>query len=218
MATQPRSARQRSSIPWSKRATDLMVSTVLLIVCAPLLLCIAVCLKCSGWLRPADRGSVLRSEIRYSAGQPFRCYKFRTMRQEVLAASPPTRSLVQAKQLEQDANCTKVGRWVKKWYLDELPQLYHVWRGDMSLVGPRPFRVEDYEEGARQHHVDLRTARAGLTGLLQIHKGVSTERSKHELEMEYIVNSRTLRPLQLWRYDLGIMLSTFRVLCQGKGI
>ena len=113
--------------PWSKRLTDVVCSGLALI-------------KLSGLALPEDRGPVLRSETRYSAGQPFRCYKFRIIKQGVLQREPPIGSVVGAKIIEQDGNCTAVGRWLKRWYLDELPQLYHIWRGEMSVVGPRLFR------------------------------------------------------------------------------
>ena len=204
--------------PWSKRLTDVVCSGLALILVAPMLLMIAALIKLSGLVHPEDRGPVLRSETRYSAGQPFRCYKFRVIKQGVLQREHPIGSVVRAKIIEQDGNCTAVGRWLKKWYLDELPQLYHIWRGEMSVVGPRPFRVEDYEEEVRQHGIDVRTARAGLTGLLQIHKGIPSEQSKHELEMEYIEKTQIMRPGSLWLYDMRIILKTFRVLWQGKGI
>ncbi len=204
--------------PWSKRLTDVVCSGLALVLVAPLLLIVAALIKLSGLVHPEDKGPVLRFKTRYSAGQPFRCYKFRVIKQGVLQREHPIRSVVRAKDIEQDENCTAVGRWLKKWYLDELPQLCHIWRGEMSLAGPRPFRVEDYEEELRQHAVDVRTARAGLTGLLQIHKGIPSEQTKHELEMEYIEKSQTMRPGLLWFYDVGIILRTFRVLWQGKGI
>ena len=87
-----------------------------------------------------------------------------------------------------------------------------------AMVGPRPFRVADYDEEAAQAGVRLRTARAGLTGLLQAYKGIPRPQSDHELEMEYIEKSQSLSPGRLWCYDLGIMLKTVRVLFQAKGL
>ncbi|HIC70022.1 MAG TPA: hypothetical protein EYO90_10930, partial [Candidatus Latescibacteria bacterium] len=70
--------------PWSKRLTDVVCSGLALILVAPMLLMIAALIKLSGLVHPEDRGPVLRSETRYSAGQPFRCYKFRVIKQAVL--------------------------------------------------------------------------------------------------------------------------------------
>ena len=205
-------------IHFLKRLTDVVLAMLLILLCLPLWIVIPLAIKLSGILRPEDRGPVLRHETRYSARRPFRCYKFRVIKLTVLETQPIGHGSVRAKKLECDANCTAVGKWIKKWYLDELPQLLHILQGNMSLVGPRPFRVEDYEETAGCRGVEIRTARAGLTGLLQAYKGIPTQQSTHDLELEYIRMSQTLSPLRLWWYDLGILLRTIRVFFQAKGI
>ncbi len=205
-------------IPLLKRLTDVVLAMLLILLCLPLWIVIPLAIKLSGIIHPEDRGTVLRHEIRYSARQPFRCYKFRVIKLNLLDAQTIGHGLVRAKMLERDANCTAVGKWIKKWYLDELPQLLHILQGKMSLVGPRPFRVEDYREARGRKGVELRTARAGLTGLLQVYKGIPTQKSTHELEMEYIRMSQTLSPLRLWWYDMGILLKTIRVFLQAKGL
>ena len=195
---------EQMRIPFSKRLTDVVVAMLLILLCLPLWIVIPFAIKLSGIIRPEDRGTVLRHETRYSARRPFRCYKFRVIKQNVLEKQPIGHGLVRAKTLESDANCTAVGKWIKRWYLDELPQLLHILQGKMSLVGPRPFRVEDYHEAAGRKGVEIRTARAGLTGMLQAYKGVPTQKSTHELELEYIRMSQTLSPLRLWWGDVPV--------------
>tara|TARA_B100000315_G_scaffold120667_1_gene110524 strand:- start:10876 stop:11535 length:660 start_codon:yes stop_codon:yes gene_type:complete len=209
---------EQRRIPFLKRLTDVVLAMLLTLLCLPLWIVIPLAIKLSGIIRPEDRGTVLRHEVRYSGKQPFDCYKFRVIKASVLEEEPLGHGLVRAKTLEGDANCTAVGKWIKKWYLDELPQLLHILQGRMSLVGPRPFRVEDYGERRGREGVEIRTARAGLTGLLQSYKGIPTTKSTHELEMEYIRMSQTLSSFQLWRYDTGILLRTIRVFLQAKGI
>lgn len=200
-----------------KRVTDVVASSLLLLVCAPLGVLIAILIKAGGIFNPEDRGSILRSEIRYSAGRPFRCYKFRFIKQRVLDEHV-IRTVGQAKLLERNGSCTSMGRWMKKWYWDELPQLYHVCRGEMSLVGPRPFPIEDYEEDVRQGRVRKQVIRAGLTGLWQAHKGMETDRTDLEMDNDYIEVCRTQGAWRLWLYDMGILLKTVRVMAQGKGV
>ena len=84
--------------------------------------------------------------------------------------------------------------------------------------GNLPFRAEDYDEAAARRGVEMRPARAGLTGLLQAHKGIPTKRSTHDLEFEDIRMSQTLSPVRLWWYDMEILLRTIRVFLQAKGI
>jgi lipopolysaccharide/colanic/teichoic acid biosynthesis glycosyltransferase len=136
-----------------KRAFDLIAAGLALVVLAPVLLLLAVAV---GWTmgRP-----VLFSQVRPGlGGHPFRMYKFRTMRDAVDAEG---RSLPDAQRL------TRFGRWLRSTSLDELPELFNVLRGEMSLVGPRPLLMQYLPlystEQARRHEV-----RPGITGWAQV--------------------------------------------------
>jgi lipopolysaccharide/colanic/teichoic acid biosynthesis glycosyltransferase len=164
----------------------------------------------------ADRGPFLYRERRVSRGSEFDLLKIRTLRTDVLERLGPDDY---ARLPEQDtANLTRAGRVLKRWYLDELPQLINILRGDMSLVGPRPWPpamvLEQLAEGFdyRQH------VQAGWTGPAQITKGGSVERSHAELDLGYVEACRTWSAARLVRYDLGILLRTTVVLLQGQGL
>ena len=189
-----------------------------LILCLPLFLFVALLIKLSGAVRSEDKGPLFRYDIRMSEGKPFRCYKFRLIRQGVLEGLSRDRAVGWSKRVEVPENCTAVGKVLKRWYLDELPQLYNVLKGDMSWVGPRPFPVEDYEDDVKKGRARKRIIRPGLTGLFQIHKGARRRKSDVELDEEYIEKVRSLTPFQLWLYDWGILLRTPRVLIQAKGL
>jgi len=139
---------------------DVMVSSAALVVFSPLLAIIALA------IRVTDGGSVLYRQIRVGLdGAPFTIIKFRTMQEDA------ERDLGPIWAVPGDPRCTRAGQYLRRFGLDELPQLWNVLRGDMSLVGPRPERPEFVSEFRKEHHnYDLRhTVRAGLTGYAQIH-------------------------------------------------
>jgi len=188
------------------------------LVALPLFLLIPVLIKLSGLFRSEDRGPVLRSEIRISGGNAFRLYEFRFIRQEVLSAEKEIRSIGRSKVLEQDEYCTAVGRVLKRWYLDELPQLFSILRGDLSWVGPRPFPLSDYKYDLRLGRLRKKLIQAGLTGLFQSRKGHHPGKTDCDLDNEYIATCRILRPRQRWFYDMGILARTLWTIAQGRGL
>jgi len=132
------------------RALDFVVSLVALVMLAPLLLIVAIIVKCS------SPGPVLyRAERAGRYGRPFTLYKFRSM----VVASPGTGPRITA---TGDPRITRVGRWLRRTKLDELPQFFNTLKGDMSLVGPRPedpALVETYSADQRR----LLTVKPGIT-------------------------------------------------------
>jgi len=163
-----------------------------------------------------DRGGFLYREPRISRGRAFLLLKFRTLRTEVLAEMRTARS--HARLYEADpANLTWAGRRVlKPWYLDELPQLLNVLRGDISLVGPRPWPPEMVERQVAEGLTYRNEVRAGLTGPAQITKGAGLRFA--DLDLSYVEKLRSLRGLALLRYDLGILWATVRVIARGEGL
>jgi lipopolysaccharide/colanic/teichoic acid biosynthesis glycosyltransferase len=134
-----------------KRAFDVCVAAFTLVLIAPLLAIIAVAIRCD------SRGPVLfRQERMGRNGQPFRILKFRTMRvgaDRLGAHISPT----------GDPRVTRVGRWLRRSYVDELPQLLNVLRGDMSLVGPRP-ETPDFLPFYRPDEIRVLSLRPGVMG------------------------------------------------------
>ncbi|MDY0110598.1 MAG: sugar transferase [Candidatus Krumholzibacteria bacterium] len=150
-----------------------------------------------------DRRKVLQP------GRPFRIYKLRTMRNDAEASGPQWAS-------QGDARITRVGRFLRKTRLDELPQLWNILRGDMSLVGPRPERlcfIHKLEKEVPFYH-DRLLVKPGLTGLAQVRNGyddsVESVCRKVEFDRQYI---RRCGPLT----EMGILLETVRVVIKGEG-
>lgn len=164
-----------------------------------------------------DRGPWLYRERRVSRGRDFTLLKFRVLRRDVVSGIGDGEH---ARQYEADsANLTWAGRRVlKPWYLDELPQLFNVLRGDMSLVGPRPW-PRDMVARQLAEGTDYRNrVRAGWTGPAQVQKGAVETAHYTQLDVAYVDALRTWSGPRLVRYDLGILWRTVRVLARGEGL
>ncbi len=169
---------------WSrfvKRGFDLLVATAALIVLAPLMLLIALAI----WLE--DRGPIFYRQVRMGLdGKPFEIVKFRSMK---VGAESDTG----AKWAERDdPRRTRIGRLIRAWSLDELPQLCNVLLGDMSIVGPRPERPQFVEQFRAEfpHYMLRHKVRAGMTGWAQVHgwRGNTSMRMRIEHDLYYIEN------------------------------
>jgi lipopolysaccharide/colanic/teichoic acid biosynthesis glycosyltransferase len=143
-------------------------------------------------------------------GKVFYCYKFRTMRADAEADTGPTWAL------DDDPRITGVGKFLRHARLDEIPQLWNVLRGDMSLVGPRPERPEFVSELAREipYYYLRHSIRPGITGWAQIRYryGNTVEDAKEKLRYDlfYIKNMSV-------GLDLLIFLNTIKVIILGSG-
>jgi lipopolysaccharide/colanic/teichoic acid biosynthesis glycosyltransferase len=190
-----------------KRTLDLGVSLVLFIALLP----VALTAVLGIWLQ--DREDPFYSQVRVGErGRLFRMWKFRTMvsnadalRREVVAGTESIRFKKQ-----DDPRITPVGRVLRRWSIDELPQLYNVIRGDMSLVGPRPPLPEEVEKYTDEQRGRLE-ATPGLTGPWQV--GGRSELDFHEqvkLDLEYV------RGQSLWG-DVKLLARTVPAVLTGRG-
>lgn len=167
---------------------------------------------------PRDRSGFLYREQRVSRGREFDLLKFRTLRREALGTQIGDEA--HARLLEADAeNLTWAGRRVlKPWYLDELPQLLNVLKGDMSLVGPRPWPPsmvgQQAEDGLDYRNLVV----AGWTGPAQVRKDVTEPASYTELDLSYVEACQTWSGPQLVRYDLRMLWQTVKLIARGEGL
>ncbi len=171
-----------------KRAADLAVSVLLLIILSPLMLAVAAA------IRAEDGGQVLFSQKRYTmGGRVFDILKFRTMKMN------PDDDRVHP-YTENDSRITRIGKVLRRYHIDELPQLINIVKGDMSLVGPRPEQVELadlYVKDVADYPERLRV-RAGLTGLAQVYGRYSIEPAdKLRMDLMYIENQSVLTDLKI---------------------
>jgi lipopolysaccharide/colanic/teichoic acid biosynthesis glycosyltransferase len=196
-----------------KRLLDVVVAGTLLLVFAPVVAFVLTAFAANLLTSRRDRGPLFYREARISRGRTFGLLKFRTLRADVLQHSAG-----HARLLEVDpVNLTWLGRRVlKPWYLDELPQLWNVLRGDISLVGPRPWPPELVERQRAEGLTYRDELTAGLTGPAQMTKGSGQRYA--DLDLAYAERCRTLGGWALVRYDLEILARTVRVIARGEGL
>ncbi|MBV9068726.1 MAG: undecaprenyl-phosphate glucose phosphotransferase [Acidobacteria bacterium] len=178
---------------WSrflKRGFDLIVATAALIVFSPVMVVVAIAIKLG------DRGPIFYRQERMGLdGKPFEIVKFRSMR---VGAEKDTG----AKWAEKnDPRRTRVGRFIRETSLDELPQLFNVLLGDMSVVGPRPERPQFVEQFRAEfpHYMLRHKVRAGITGWAQVHgwRGNTSMRMRIEHDLYYIENWSLMLDLKI---------------------
>ncbi|MCI9345904.1 MAG: undecaprenyl-phosphate glucose phosphotransferase [Lachnospiraceae bacterium] len=166
---------------WMKRMVDILVSLVGLVVASPVMIVSAIAVGCT------SRGPVIFKQERIGLhNKPFRMYKFRTM--EVQKPSAEKKGWT----TKNDPRVTKVGKFLRKTSIDELPQLFNILMGDMSVVGPRPERpqfVEQFKEEIPRYMVKHQV-RPGLTGWAQIngYRGDTSIKRRIEFDIFYIEN------------------------------
>ena len=202
--------------PLPKRLTDKVVSGALIVLLLPVFAAIWLATALDMLFSRRDRGSWFYRERRVSRKGAFDLLKFRTLREDALREMRAHDGW--ARQYEADpGNLTWAGRHLlKPWYLDELPQLFNVLLGDMSLVGPRPWPVSAVAQQMKQGH-DYRThAQAGLTGPSQVAKG--GPETGPALDLRYLEACRRWSSWHLVRYDLGLLLESIRVVLRREGL
>lgn len=186
---------ERLSSFYAKRGKyllDFVAAFLLILIFAPLMILISILIKLS------SRGPIFFSHKRVGINNKlFVIHKFRSLHIDTPSYSEKPDST-------EDVRITAVGKWIRKTSLDELPQLFNVIKGEMSLVGPRPempFLAENYEDWENQRHL----VRPGMTGLWQLSpRRRGSIREGIPVDLEYIEN------LSLWN-DFKILLRTFKV-------
>jgi lipopolysaccharide/colanic/teichoic acid biosynthesis glycosyltransferase len=207
-------------ICWQKRVFDITLALLLLVLMSPVLLLITLAIVVEGILDSKSRGPIFLSEPRGSEGEIFNLPKFRIIRMDVFRKIRATQKYQHIKPMELDpANLTRVGAVLKKFYLDELPQLFSILRGDMSFVGPRPWPLEPYYNELEKEIFRKRLIRPGLTGLVQANKGVQNGPTEWTLDFAYIgyMHSDVSGWAKL-RADLNILRRSVRTVFEGKGL
>lgn len=208
----------RSAVDFGCRALDVIVAASLIVVLLPLMLVVAAVIRLD------SRGPVLFKQRRLGRSlKPFTVYKFRTMRHgasheahrefvlSLIAGNEPSRTEGKPRfKMSSDDRVTRVGRFLRRSSLDELPQLWNVLRGEMSLVGPRPpipYEVEHY----RAHWFARFAVKPGITGIWQV-----SGRSDLTLEEMIALDVQYVQRRSVW-LNLQILLRTVPTVLSLRG-
>ena len=197
---------------------DKIVAFFVLFIVTPLLMLLKAAYIIEGMIIPESRGPMIFSYNAVSAGTVFKKYKIRLIKMKYIDQEGAKRGDWHAYSAEwTPASRTYVGSFVKKFYLDEIPQFYCVLKGDMSIVGPRPLAVHHYERDLKQGNVTRMLIKGGLIGLGHVLKG-TPEMGKPIYEYEYIDQYLKRTSLGLLWLDLTIIWRGIKVVLQGKGL
>ena len=211
---------QTAEIPYplAKLVFDRVVAAILVFAAIPVLLVAVLLMGLDMLFVGRDRGPWFYRERRISRGREFDVLKFRVLRTSALAdlAGNPGSY---ARQYEQDtSNLTWAGSIIKRIYADELPQLFSVLGGQLSLVGPRPWPVSMVEKQVADGYDYRLRITAGWTGPAQVRKDLGKKGESTRLDLQYIDLCRTLGGLKLVRYDLGILRQSIATMLRGRGL
>ena len=217
----------------AKRISDIVISALLILVSLPIMVLVAVMIKLessgpaifkqtrigANSRRPGTRGRDLTDALHQRrkkdlGGKPFTMYKFRSMVQEAEALLPCLVDLGALSEpvfkFDDDPRVTRVGKILRKTSLDELPQLFNVLKGDMTLVGPRPEALNVVELYDETHKKRLQV-KPGLTGLQQIRcRGTTSMQERLKYDLQYIKHRSLL-------LDFVILFRTVFVVILGTG-
>lgn len=197
-----------------KRLFDLLVGLIICILILPILIIVSIAIKLD------SKGPVFFNAKRIGKnGKLFKCYKFRSMHQnadellkQYLNKNPEQR--VEWNKFQKlkgnDIRVTKVGQFIRKYSLDELPQIFNVLKGDMSLVGPRPYLPREQELMKSFYNIIITTV-PGITGYWQV-SGRSDVTFKGRLKMD----NWYVRNWSIW-IDIVLLIKTIKVVFGGKG-
>ena len=181
-----------------KRCSDVILGGLAFVIFLPVMVCIAIAIKLK------DPGPILYSQMRVGRyNKEFRIYKFRTM---IVNAEKLTGPIIAG---EDDPRITPLGRFLRKTRLDELPQLWNVIKGDMSIVGPRPERKFFCDQFAKvlPLYMERHNVKPGITGLAQVRgKYNTTAHDKLVYDLRYIQNYSLM-------WDMAIMVQTVKIMC-----
>lgn len=196
-----------------KRYLDFMLAAVAVVLLAPVFFLVALAIRLD------SKGPALFRQQRMGyRGQPFTVFKFRTMFDAPPAVDEaPSQPDVTTEMTQQnDARITRLGRWLRRMRIDELPQVINVLRGEMSWIGPRPeaIKLSAWYDGIIPFYRYRHVVRPGITGWAQVNQGHVTSLDDADLKLQY--DFFYVKHFSLW-LDILVLLKTVRVVLTGRG-
>ncbi len=202
---------------WQKRYFDVIASMAILVIASPLLIIFMVLIFLEHLLLKHPFDPIFYYDERMSRNKMIQLCKFNIFDQRVLDALKKQHVFIHTKELEWSGKTTIVGKILRQVYLDELPQLFNVLTGGMSLVGPRPLNKEVYESVSLAEVHPLTYIQGGMTGYFQSEKDFA---QSNAATMDTIYLNKYLHESgwSLLIFDIKIILRTVQVLLRAKGV
>ena len=196
---------------------DRIFAFILLILLLPVFLVIFAAYLIDGFIFKEDSGSFFSSYKASTQGRRFNKIKFRLIKEEFIDKKLKAKGDWHAYASEGDSkNLTRVGRFLKQYYLDELPQIINIFKGDMSFIGPRALAWHHYQRDLMQGNVGRKLLKAGIFSDSHTRKGTKLF-GRPELEYEYIDKYRKYSaPALLW-VDIKIIARGIKMILKGEG-
>jgi lipopolysaccharide/colanic/teichoic acid biosynthesis glycosyltransferase len=205
-------------VPLPKLIFDKLLSLIILTISLPVIILLIIFNWIEGILIPENRGPMFFYYNAVSRGKVFKKYKIRLIKVKFIDKELQAKGDWHAFKNEWDpATRTNLGKFVKKFYLDEIPQFFNVLKGDMSIVGPRPIAIHHYERDLAQGNIPRSLIRGGLLGYGHVRKG-TPEFGKPVYEYEYVYRYIHYSPFRLLLLDLYIIGKGILVMAKGKGL
>ena len=196
---------------------DKIFSVIVIIFTSPIFIAIIISYIINGFVNPKDRGSIFTPYIASDRGRKFKKYKFRLVKESLIDQELRKEYDINAYASEWNKeNLTYVGRFLKRYYLDELPQILNILIGDISFVGTRPLAWRDYQRDIAKGNVSRKILKAGLFSQTHVQKG-TPEFNNLELEYDYIEKYMKFPVFLLLWLDCKIMARGIAMIFKGKG-
>ncbi len=196
---------------------DKILASIILVASSPVILLLWIANFLEGVIIPKNRGPLIFYYNAVSANKVFRKYKIRLIKETFIDKKLQAKGDWHAFSKEWDPKSrTYMGKFVKKFYLDEIPQFYNILKGNMSIVGPRPLAIHHYKRDLAQGNVPRFLIRGGLLGYGHVRKG-TPEFGKPIFEYEYVYRYIHYSAFRLLLFDLYIIWKGVKVVLKGGG-
>ena len=197
---------------------DKIFSLVIIILASPLFLLIFIAYFAEDIIDPQNRGPIFMPYTASNCGKKFRKCKFRVAKGTLFKQKAVIKGDYREYPSEYvKKNLTPIGKFLKDYYLDELPQIFNILKGDMSFVGPRPLAWHHYLRDAKQGNVARKVLKAGLFSYSHTRKG-TPDFARPELDYDYIEEYMKLSALSLLWVDIKIIARGIKMILEGKGL
>jgi lipopolysaccharide/colanic/teichoic acid biosynthesis glycosyltransferase len=210
--------KEKIKVPLIKLMFDKILAFSILLFTSPLVLFLLIFNFFEGILIPENKGPLFFYYNAVSQGKVFKKYKVRIIKLKYIDKQLQEKGDWHAFKNEWMPEArTHLGKFVKKFYLDEIPQFYNVLKGDMSIVGPRPLAIHHYKRDMEQGNIPRSLIRGGLLGYGHVRKG-TPEFGNPIYEYEYVHRYIHYSPLRLLLFDLKIIWMGIKVMLKAKGL